>query len=77
MPDIQAVLPEPARSIVAPILIGLLTAFTFGGAMYMVIWPKKFSRVRPDGPGPIRVRLLGIFGVLLFLSLGWSYFFGK
>lgn len=77
MLDIEAVLPEPARSILTPIIAGLLTAFTFGGAMFMVIWPKKLSRVRPDGPGPIRIRLLGIFGVLFFLSLGWSYFFGK
>ena len=72
----EPLLPEPVRAIATPIIVGLLTAFTLGGALFMVIWPEKMSRVRPGGPGPIRLRLMGIVGVILFGLMGWAYFFG-
>ncbi|GIG67911.1 hypothetical protein [Phytomonospora endophytica] len=72
----EPLLPEPVRGIVGPVLVGALVAFTLAGALFMVIWPKKMSAYRPGGPGPIRLRILGIVGLLIFAALGWGYFFG-
>jgi len=70
----EPLLPEPVRGIAGTIIVGLLTAFTLGGTLFMVIRPQKFPA--RGTYGTVGVRLLGIVGVVIFACLGWAFFFG-